>query len=35
MKVIIEDYNGNDLFTFKVNDGTTDSETKTIYITVK
>ena len=28
-------FTGNDLFTFKVNDGTTDSETKTIYITVK
>ena len=26
---------GNDSFTFKVNDGTTDSDTKTVYITVK
>ena len=26
---------GEDSFTFKVNDGTTDSETKTVYITVK
>ena len=26
---------GEDSFTFKVNDGTTDSETKTVFITVK
>ena len=26
---------GKDFFTFKVNDGTTDSETKTVFITVK
>ena len=28
-------FTGEDSFTFKVNDGTTDSETKTIFITVK
>ena len=28
-------FTGADLFTFKVSDGTTDSDTKTIYITVK
>ena len=28
-------YVGPDSFTFRVNDGTTNSDTKTIYITVK
>lgn len=28
-------FTGEDSFTFKVNDGTTDSDTKTIYLTVK